>query len=281
MSPRKTVPFRVFIFLFSVLSLSWAFGLYVFSAPDRLWMFNRVMFIPGIVALLLRISERQGLRQITAPLLRRLDLPSILFAVGYPLAVIAGCALISLGLGLAHLTPLSPGRLVPHPTLFAFLVVLGEEYGWRGYLLPRLAAWRGLVAATAIVGLVWALWHAPFLFWLASRLGTAAPLKLCGIQMAAVFVIAFPFSYVYARTGSIIPPMIFHYVWNEYNPVILGNIYRNQPGLLAGKILTINGEGILGVVLGGLAALAFARRLRQSTLQREKQDRPGVAEAMP
>ena len=53
--------------------------------------------------------------------------------------------------------------------------------------------------------------------------------------------------------------MIFHYVWNEYNPVILGNIYRNQPGLLAGKIPTINGEGILGVVLGGLAALAFAR----------------------
>ncbi len=56
---------------------------------------------------------------------------------------------------------------------------------------------------------------------------------------------------------------------HEYNPVIPGNIYRNQTSLLAGKILTINEERILGVVLGGLAALAFARRRRQSTLQRE------------
>lgn len=53
---------------------------------------------------------------------------------------------------------------------------------------------------------------APFLFWLASRLGTDAPLKLCGIQMAAVFVIAFPFAYVYARIGSIIIPIIFFHV---------------------------------------------------------------------
>jgi len=105
MSPRNAILFRVFIFLFSILGPSWACGLYVFWLPDHLWMFNRMMFIPGLVALLLRISERQGRRAITASLLRRLALPAILSAVGYPLVLIAGCALLSPGLGLARSHP--------------------------------------------------------------------------------------------------------------------------------------------------------------------------------
>lgn len=37
---------------------------------------------------------------------------------------------------------------------------LGEEIGWRGYLLPKLMP-LGKVRAYAIVGAVWGLWHAP------------------------------------------------------------------------------------------------------------------------
>lgn len=42
---------------------------------------------------------------------------------------------------------------------------LGEEFGWRGYALPRmLERWSPLTAGT-ILGLVWTLWHVPaFLF---------------------------------------------------------------------------------------------------------------------
>lgn len=43
-------------------------------------------------------------------------------------------------------------------TLFA----LGEEIGWRGYLLPRLMP-LGKPAAYAIGGVVWALWHVPII----------------------------------------------------------------------------------------------------------------------
>lgn len=38
----------------------------------------------------------------------------------------------------------------------------GEEFGWRGYLLPRLAPLGGLPAAI-LVGLIWGLWHAPLI----------------------------------------------------------------------------------------------------------------------
>src|ERR1041385_7591815 len=43
--------------------------------------------------------------------------------------------------------------------------VLGEEIGWRGFLVPELAK-RYSFAATAIIsGLIWALWHYPLLLW--------------------------------------------------------------------------------------------------------------------
>jgi membrane protease YdiL (CAAX protease family) len=39
---------------------------------------------------------------------------------------------------------------------------LGEEYGWRGYLLPRLLP-LGEIRATLLVSLIWGPWHVPFL----------------------------------------------------------------------------------------------------------------------
>jgi len=36
----------------------------------------------------------------------------------------------------------------------------GEEFGWRGYLLPKLMG-LGKLKAYAIVGVIWGLWHAP------------------------------------------------------------------------------------------------------------------------
>ena len=38
----------------------------------------------------------------------------------------------------------------------------GEEYGWRGYLLPKLMP-LGRVRAYLLVGAVWGLWHAPLI----------------------------------------------------------------------------------------------------------------------
>jgi membrane protease YdiL (CAAX protease family) len=38
---------------------------------------------------------------------------------------------------------------------------LGEEFGWRGYLLPRLLTVYRPMVATLILGLLWAVWHYP------------------------------------------------------------------------------------------------------------------------
>jgi membrane protease YdiL (CAAX protease family) len=57
---------------------------------------------------------------------------------------------------------------IPLPKLlivFVFFALvdgpLGEEIGWRGFLLPKLLEGRGPVAASLVVGVVWYLWHLP------------------------------------------------------------------------------------------------------------------------
>jgi membrane protease YdiL (CAAX protease family) len=48
--------------------------------------------------------------------------------------------------------------------IFAFVFVgLGEEPGWRGFGLPALYRRRSPLAASLLLGVVWAIWHAPLM----------------------------------------------------------------------------------------------------------------------
>lgn len=52
------------------------------------------------------------------------------------------------------------------PLLFIINIFVGgplaEDIGWRGYILPKLGARVGLLNASLIIGVIWALWHLPF-----------------------------------------------------------------------------------------------------------------------
>lgn len=109
-----------------------------------------------LIAALLTAAPRGQLRSVFRPW--RAQPNWLLVALLAPLAShLAATALYVLLGG-------SPGRWL-HPPVsaeqLAALVVfpLGEEFGWRGFLQPRMAARFGHVRGSLGVGLVWALWH--------------------------------------------------------------------------------------------------------------------------
>jgi membrane protease YdiL (CAAX protease family) len=82
-----------------------------------------------------------------------------------PLALGAAATALHL-IGGGHLPAVSllfqPAAILPTiVVIFLFLGPVPEEFGWRGYLLDRLQARWGALAASLILGALWAVWHLP------------------------------------------------------------------------------------------------------------------------
>ena len=256
----------IIIYLVAVLFLSWVYTAFTFLRPERIKQFGLIMLIPGAVALVLNFFRYRSVSRVFSPLTRKIPARSLLFSIFYPLTFIAFCALVATISDLAKIdsskfTDLLP-RIFSIYTLLFLLKLFGEEYGWRGFLLQELTFLKGPKVAAALVGLIWAIWHGPVVYGLATFFHVEHPVRLCLIQMGAVFVFSFPFAHSYLQGGSIIPPMLFHFLWNIYNPAVLGDIYRNDSGLMKGPIWLINGEGLFGVLFGLLFVAWFLRRPR-------------------
>ena len=56
-----------------------------------------------------------------------------------------------------------PGKVEPI-LLVLFVLVIGEEIGWRGFLLRGLLNRQSPLVATLVVAVVWTLWHSPLYF---------------------------------------------------------------------------------------------------------------------
>lgn len=96
-------------------------------------------------------------------------------------------------------------------------VQAGEEIGWRGYALPRLAARFGLGPASVLLGAIWACWHLPlFLFAGTDTTGQSFPLYL--LQVIALSV---AMGWLYGHTnGSLLPVMLLHAAVNNTKDIV-------------------------------------------------------------
>ena len=117
--------------------------------------------------------------------------------------------------------------------------------------MESLSRVKGKKKGTIIVGLVWALWHMPVVYVVATLSGYSGNIALLMlVQAGAVFLFSVPFAYSYFMSRSIVGPMIMHLVWNIYNPIILGDVYTNTSGVMVGNAVIINGEALAGILLG-------------------------------
>lgn len=96
--------------------------------------------------------------------------------------------------------------------LINLLPALGEELGWRGYLLPRLMRCTSTSRAVLLSGLIWGVWHAPLIA-MGHNYGLTYPgapwLGILTMTFACVLLGAF-LSWLFVRTGSAIPCALAH-----------------------------------------------------------------------
>ncbi len=92
---------------------------------------------------------------------------------------------------------------------------LSEEFGWRGYVLPRFQAkWNALVSSL-ILGVIWGAWHLPLLQAGMSSANSVAEMVLWQ-TLVAIF-----FTWVFNNTnGSILAVVIFHAMANASSDIV-------------------------------------------------------------
>jgi membrane protease YdiL (CAAX protease family) len=86
---------------------------------------------------------------------------------------------------------------------------LGEEIGWRGFLVPELAKKMSFTKTALLSGVIWAVWHTPVLLFADYNSGTP---WWYGLTCFAVMVvgISFPFAWLRLRSGSLWTGVFLH-----------------------------------------------------------------------
>lgn len=98
------------------------------------------------------------------------------------------------------------------------LTCFGEEWGWRGYLVPKVNERLSFVPTVLLTGVIWGLWHAP-LTAMGHNYGVGYPgWPFMGIFAMCVFctVLGTIFSYLTIKANSCLPAVIGHGAVNGF-----------------------------------------------------------------
>jgi membrane protease YdiL (CAAX protease family) len=123
-----------------------------------------------------------------------------------------------------HLDSWSNGAVIAfHFTITAslsFLLllpsVLGEELGWRGFLVPELSKWMKFTGVALVSGLLWAVWHWPMIYMgIYGNEGTPLYFQLLAFTL---FITAngVILAYLRLKSSSVWTAVIFHMSSNVF-----------------------------------------------------------------
>ncbi len=175
----------------------------------------------------------------------------IAIAIGGPLAIYLAAA-AALTLAGYSLDLSATGRSLEYPALgvagYAVASVIGygfgEELGWRGYALPRLAARRSSVRATLYLAGAWALWHLP-LFAFSSGMASMGPAEILG-WASSIVTGAFLLTAIFHASGDrVLVVALFHGALD----VLIGSPTGGPLQITMGAIATVAGIAAIPVVV--------------------------------
>jgi hypothetical protein len=211
------------------------------------------MFGPLVAALIMRLFVTREWLNGTLGVIR----PWRYYAVALlaPALFVASIICVDHVSGLGQFAPARPLGLAIPIVLFVggalgVPLTLGEEYGWRGYLLPRVLP-LGELRATFIVAMIWALWHVPILLiglnYPNQTLSTVLP-----VFALAVVLTAFPFTWLYVDSrSSVMVVAVMHAVLNATGDTFTSSKY------LQGNPLMVSAGGLVAAAILLVLVVAY------------------------
>ncbi|MBE6088530.1 MAG: CPBP family intramembrane metalloprotease [Clostridium beijerinckii] len=225
-----------------------------------------IIVIPAFAAIISILMESRSLKVLLNPFTYKITLKGLIFAIAFPLIVIFLCGssayLTKQGVLSENISYIFLDSIkITLISLTLFIAGLFEEYGWRGYLLPRLLKRYSIKRTNFIMGIIWSLYYVPAFFILNMHFGLPKAVTYVVLQCAAIFALNYCFTYLYTMSPNVILPSIMHILWNNINIATLGYSYNNVSyGFIIGNVKIINGEGLLGLIFLSIFAIYAHRK---------------------
>jgi len=199
--------------------------------------------------------------------------PAALVAGVVPLNALMGGPALSLGMPLLGIAVFLAFHIVPGSAL-------GEEIGWRGYVLPRLQSRMSALSAALIIGPIWALWHLPL--WLTGEPGRT-PTLYAGF-VVSVIALSVILTWVYNSTrGSLLMVVLLHATYNLPITLAIDDLGTRAtlPVLLYFGLLVV--AAIVVVIVAGPKHLSrkYSKQEEQGAAESGVATPPGVVKPTP
>ena len=151
------------------------------------------------------------------------------YLVAFLLPVVLG--LISLtagvlfgGLQLSSYSPLLPvAYFIPFFLYMLVFTGLAEEPGWRGFALPHLQSRYSAEKSSWILGVLWGVWHFPFIIYYNLSAGVAVPMLIPILAGLVLGIVGWTIvnTWIYNSTGSVFVMILLHGWYNTVNSYML------------------------------------------------------------
>lgn len=239
------------------------------GSPVTALVSSLAMLLPAIASILTRLITKEGFRETYLRLNFKGNAKYYLAALLLPIVYgLIGALLARSEYGAAEtgLSSFDSVTLIISQTGTALMMAfygLGEELGWRGYMMPKLEKLIGTPASVLVGGIIWGLWHAP-LTCSGHNFGTGySGFPYVGIGLMCLFctLIGCLLTYLTKRTKSVFPAAILHIVNNNTMPVFFSLLVTaNLSSTVKPFLFNLIPVGIISVIS---FVLLTKKRIRQ------------------
>lgn len=250
--------------------VNYIYGLLIMFAPTVAQLLTRLFTKEGFKNAYLRLNTKGNIRYYVASIVVKLMESTIVMFLIWAIFIDGISFRITFLLGDWQAKTTNFLFSFGISLLILFLPALGEEWGWRGYMMPKLMKLMPKSLAIITGGIIWGLWHAPLTI-SGHNYGTAYKFyPWLGILLMCVFCIFMNalLTLLTEQTKSVYPAALCHAVNNSIDAMLLLRIFAVPTALYKMPYVTnITLFLVLLPVSGTIALVSYLLLIRKEKVK--------------